>query len=65
MRIWIYLFLLFILLAYIDIRLKEESYEWITCGEALFRATGSAAPRNKIEEQMYDECLFLNIKKWN
>ena len=64
-RIWILLIALFITIAVIDIRVEEESYQWITCGEALHRATGSAAPRDNREYSMYNECLFQNIKRWD
>lgn len=45
--------------------LYELSYSWISCGEALNRANGSAAPRSRIEEHMFNECLFLGVKRWD
>ena len=44
---------------------NEESYWYITCGEALHRANGSAAPRDKKEVGMWHMCVFEGIKKFD
>ncbi len=48
----------------IKVAMYEESYYNITCGEALFRHTGSAAPRDSIETYMWNECVFDGRKRW-
>lgn len=63
-RIIIYLLATLIAIAYIQMRVREESYEYINCGEALFRATGAAAPRDKRELSMYNDCVFRGVKRW-
>lgn len=42
----------------------EKSFDWISCGEALNRANGSAAPRDIREVQMWNECLFGGRTRW-
>ena len=41
-----------------------DELENVSCGEALNRANGSAAPRNEKEVKQLNDCLFLGIKQW-
>lgn len=53
-----------LVLKYMTEAIYEQSYDWITCGEALNRHTGHASPQTKEDEVKWNDCIFNGVKKW-
>ncbi len=60
----LFIIVLAISVIHIEKFVANWTYTFMTCGEAIHRANNSAAPRDRKELGMYNECLFKGIKKW-
>ncbi len=61
----LFIIILAISVIHIEKFVTDWTYTFMTCGEAIHRANNSAAPRDKRELAMYNECIFRGIKKWD
>jgi len=42
----------------------EQSFNWISCEEALYRNNGHGAPRTTKEVNNWNNCVFLGVTRW-